>query len=44
MNNEEELYNLHSSSNIIRVTTSRRKRWLRNAYKIFIGIPEKKRT
>jgi hypothetical protein len=47
-----ELHNLHSSPDIIRVIKSRRKRWaghvahmraIINAYKILVGKPEKKR-
>ena len=49
----EELYDLHSSSNIIRVIKSRRMRWARHvasmgerrdAYRIFLGKPEGKET
>jgi hypothetical protein len=48
----EELYNLYSSSNIIRMIKSRRMRWAghmarmgetRNAYRILVGNPEGKR-
>jgi trehalose utilization protein len=48
----EELHNLYSSSNIIRMIKSRRMRWAgnaarmgekRNAYKILVGKPEEKR-
>jgi hypothetical protein len=48
----EELHNLYISPNIIRMTTSRRMRWMghvarigemRNAYKILVGKPEGKR-
>jgi hypothetical protein len=48
----EELHNLHSSSNIIRMIKSRRMRWeghvaqmgeRRNAYRILVGKPEGKR-
>jgi hypothetical protein len=48
----EELYDLHSSSNIIRVIKSRRMRWAghtartrerRGAYRILVGRPEGKR-
>jgi hypothetical protein len=47
----EELHNLYSSSNIIRVIISRRMRWarhvarmleMRNAYKILVENPEEK--
>jgi len=49
----EELYDLYTSPNIIRVIKSRKMRWLRhvaymgevrNAYKILVGSPEGKRT
>jgi hypothetical protein len=49
----EELRNLYSSPNIIRVTKSRWMRWvgctarmgiMRNAYKIFVGKPGDKRS
>jgi hypothetical protein len=45
----EELHDLHSSSNIIRITKSRRMRWTRhvactgekrNMYRILVGKPE----
>jgi hypothetical protein len=48
----EELHNLHTSSSIIRVITSRRMRWtehvarmeeMRNVCNIFVGEPEGKR-
>jgi hypothetical protein len=48
----EELHNLYSSPNIIRMIKSRRMRWAehiarmgekRNAYKILVGKPEGKR-
>jgi hypothetical protein len=48
----EELHNLYSSSNIIRMIKSRRMRWAghvarigetRNAYRILVGKPEEKR-
>jgi hypothetical protein len=48
----EELHNLHSSPNIIRMIKLRRMRWpghvarlreTRNAYRIFVGKPEGKR-
>jgi hypothetical protein len=48
----EELHNLYSSPNIIRVIKSRRMRWAehearmgekRNAYRILVGKPEVKR-
>jgi hypothetical protein len=42
----EELHNLYASSNIIRVIKSRKMRRvgeMRNAYKILVGKPEKKR-
>jgi hypothetical protein len=48
----EELHNLHASPNIIRVMKSRRMRWaghvprmgeMRNAYRILVGNPERKR-
>jgi hypothetical protein len=48
----EELHNLYSSPNIIRMIKSRRIRWAgnaarmvakRNAYRILVGIPEGKR-
>jgi hypothetical protein len=48
----EELHNLYSSPNIIRVIKSRRMRWAghvarmgenRNAYRILVGMPEGKR-
>jgi hypothetical protein len=48
----EELYNLYSSPNIIRVMKSRRMRWVgqvarkgegRGAYRILVGRPEGKR-
>jgi transcription termination factor 2 len=48
----EELHNLYSSPNIIRMIKSRRMRWAghvarmgetRNAYRIFVGKPEGKR-
>jgi hypothetical protein len=48
----EELHNLYSSSNIIRMIQSRRRRWAghvarmgetRNAYRILVGKPEGKR-
>jgi hypothetical protein len=48
----EELHNLYSSPNIIRMIKSRRMRWAghvarmgetRNAYRIFVGKPEEKR-
>jgi hypothetical protein len=47
----EELHNLYSSSNIIRIIKSRRMRWAghvarmaekRNAYRILVGRPEGK--
>jgi hypothetical protein len=47
-----ELHNLYSSPSIIRMIKSRRTRWAghvarmgekRNAYRIFVGMPEKKR-
>jgi hypothetical protein len=49
----EELYNLYSSPNIIRMIKSRRLRWAgyvarmgekRNAYRILVGKPEGKRS
>jgi hypothetical protein len=49
---EEELHNLYSSPNVIRMTKSRRMRWAghlvrmgakRNAYRILVGKPEGKR-
>jgi hypothetical protein len=49
----EELHNLHSSPNIIRLIKSRRTRWVRhvarmgekkNTYRILVGEPEGKRT
>jgi hypothetical protein len=48
----EELHNLYSSSGIIRIITSRNRRWAgyvapmgkkRNAYRIWLGKPEGKR-
>jgi hypothetical protein len=48
----EELHNLYSSPSIIRMTKSRRIRWVghvvrrarkRNAYRILVGKPEEKR-
>jgi hypothetical protein len=48
----EELHNLYSSSNLIRMVKSRRMRWAghvarmgetRNAYRILMGKPERKR-
>jgi hypothetical protein len=48
----EEFHNLYSSHNIIRVTKSRRMRWVghvtrmgekRNAYRFLVGKPEGKR-
>jgi hypothetical protein len=44
----EELHNLYSSSNIIRMMKSRRMRWAgqgeeRNAYKVLVGKPEGKK-
>jgi hypothetical protein len=48
---KEEIHNLYTSSNIIRVIKSRRMRWeadvarrgeMRNEYKILIGEPEEK--
>jgi hypothetical protein len=48
----EELHNLYSSPNIIRIIKSRRMRWVghvarmgetRNAYRIFVGKLERKR-
>jgi hypothetical protein len=48
----EELHNLYSSPNIIRINKSRRMRWAghvarmgktRNAYRILVGKPEGKR-
>jgi hypothetical protein len=48
----EELHNLYSSSNIIRMIKSRRMRWAghvgrmrktRNAYRILVGKPEGRR-
>jgi hypothetical protein len=47
----EELHNLYSSPNIIRMITSRRMRWAghvarmgkRNAYRILVRKPERKR-
>jgi hypothetical protein len=48
----EELHNLHSSPNVIRMTKSRRMRWAghvarmgekRTAYRILVGTPEEKR-
>jgi hypothetical protein len=48
----EELHNLYSSPNIIRIIKSRRMRWAghvarmgepRNAYRILVGKPEEKR-
>jgi hypothetical protein len=48
----EELHNLYSSPNIIRMIESRRMRWAgrvarmgetRNAYRILVGKPEEKR-
>jgi hypothetical protein len=47
----EELHNLYSSPNIIRIIKSRRMRWAghvarmeetRNAYRILVGKPERK--
>jgi hypothetical protein len=47
----EELHNLYTSLNIIRMIKSRRMRWeghvarmgqLRNAYKVLVGKPERK--
>jgi hypothetical protein len=47
-----ELYNLYSSSSLIRIIKSRRMRWagyvarmwdMRNAYRILVGNPEGKR-
>jgi hypothetical protein len=51
LHNEELLHNLYSSSNIIRVTKSRRMRWeghvapigKRNEYMVLMGNPEGKR-
>jgi hypothetical protein len=49
----EELHNLNSSANIIRMLKSRRMRWVghvarmvekRNAYRILVGKPEGKRS
>jgi hypothetical protein len=49
----EELHNLYSSPNIIRMIKSRRMRWAghvarmgekRNAYGVLVGKPEEKRT
>jgi hypothetical protein len=49
---DEELHNLYSSPNILRMLTSRRMRWAghvarmmatRNAYRIFVGKPREKR-
>jgi hypothetical protein len=47
----EELHNLYSSPNIIRMIKSRRMRWAghaaawrRSAYRILVGKPEGKRT
>jgi hypothetical protein len=49
----EELHNLYSSPNIIRMMESRRTRWAgnvermgenRNAYRILVGKPEGKRS
>jgi hypothetical protein len=48
----EELHNLYSSSNIIRMTKSKRMRWerhvagmgKRNAYKKLVGKPQGKRS
>jgi hypothetical protein len=48
----EELHNLYSSSNIIKIIKSRRLRWaghvarmgeMRNAYRMSVGKPERKR-
>jgi hypothetical protein len=48
----EELHNLHSSPNIIRISKSRRMRWAghvarmgekRNVYRLLVGKPEEKR-
>jgi hypothetical protein len=48
----EELHNLHSSPNVIRMIKSRRMRWeghvarmgkMRNAYRILVGKPEGKK-
>jgi hypothetical protein len=48
----EEFHNLYASSNVTRVTESRRMRWaghaahmgqMRNSYKIFVGKPVEKR-
>jgi hypothetical protein len=44
----EELHNLHTSPNIIRMTKSNMMRWahmgeIRNAYKILVSKPEGKR-
>jgi hypothetical protein len=50
---DEELHNLYSSPNIIRMMKSRRMRWAglvarmgekRNAYKILVGKPDGKRS
>jgi hypothetical protein len=50
---DEDLHNLYSSLNIIRMIKSRRIRWvghvaclgkIRSAYKILVGKPEGKRT
>jgi hypothetical protein len=47
----EEIHNLYSSSNIIRVIKSRRMRWVgysacmvekRNAYRVLVGMPKEK--
>jgi hypothetical protein len=39
----EELHNLYSSPNIIRMIMSRRMRWAGNAYRIFVGKSKLKR-
>jgi hypothetical protein len=39
----EELHNLYSSPNIIRMIESRRMRWTGNAYRILVGKPEGKK-